>query len=226
MCKIIIWDIKIHVFPDEIKTEKYQHSQSDDFCEFCLDIWIEFRPNRTCRKLPVFSWPYMYFFRRRIWVGVVGCRTSTKVGLLDLKKEFKKNKSLKAFKTMSKLLPLHRGYIDLPRQTDMHTVISHTVQIISNLIAKLVTLEHSKKASVRMTSILFSLYLFLNSIECRLETLQNSKNHFVDFKSDKWVLLEFVYIRVIWTQTRLRTYVSTKLWCKLTCNSERGLNLY
>ena len=147
MCKIIIWDIKINVFPDEIKTEKYQHSQSDDFCEFCLDIWIEFRPNRTCRKLPVFSWPYMYFFRRRIWVGVVGCRTSTKVGLLDLKKEFKKNKSLKAFKTMSKLLPLHRGDIDLPRQTDMHIVISHTVQIISNLITSRYVRTFEKRIS-------------------------------------------------------------------------------
>ena len=41
-----------------------------------------------------------------------------------------------AFKAMSKLLPLHRGYIDLPRQTDMHTVISHTVQIISKLITR------------------------------------------------------------------------------------------
>jgi len=34
---------------------------------------------------------------------------------------------------------VHRGYLDRPRQTDMHTVISHTVQIISNLITKLTT---------------------------------------------------------------------------------------
>ena len=48
---------------------------------------------------------------------------------------------------MSKLLPLHRGYIDLPRQTDMHTVISHTVQIISNLITSRYVSTFEKRIS-------------------------------------------------------------------------------
>ena len=69
---------------DDFKMQDVQHSQSDDFWEFCRDIWIEFRRIWSCRKLPLFSWPYL-LRRRIIWVGVEGCRTSTNVGLLDLK---------------------------------------------------------------------------------------------------------------------------------------------
>ena len=69
--------------------------------------------------------------------------------------------------------------------------------MIFNLISKLITRHLStftceeynfiSESEVRMRMILFLLNLILTLTECRLETLQNSKNHYVDFKSNKYV---------------------------------------
>ena len=69
--------------------------------------------------------------------------------------------------------------------------------MILNLIPKFITRHFStftceeynfiSKSEVRMRMILFLLNLILTLTECRLETLQNSKNHYVDFESNKYV---------------------------------------
>ena len=140
---------------DDFKMQDVQHSQSDDFWEFCRDIWIEFRRIWSCRKLPLFSWPYL-FRRRIIWVGVEGCRTSTNVGLLDLKKIWKWSitewkifykikkidqngsqmdqnvsfwtKQVKLKKIDLRNLVCKSGHLNLRRQTDMHSM--HSILLI------------------------------------------------------------------------------------------------